>query len=69
VNAGCRDFFRNTLEALDRAFLRPRYAGYLYFQDRAGIPVRDYLRYGGDPRAVLEMLNGLYRESQKEGQR
>jgi multiple sugar transport system substrate-binding protein len=69
VNAACRNYFRNTLEALDRAFLRPRYAGYLYFQDRAGVPVRDYLRNGGDPRAVLEKLNALYRESRKEGQR
>jgi|SRR5271157_183781 len=63
VNASCRGHFRNTLPALDRAFLRPRYPGYIYFQDRAGAPIRDYMRNGGDQRAVLAELNRLYRES------
>ena len=66
VNATCRNYFRNTLPALDRAFLRPRYPGYIYFQDRAGVPIRDYMRNGGDPRSVLAELNALYHESQKE---
>ncbi len=65
VNATCRDHFRNTLPALDRAFLRPRYPGYIYFQDRAGAPIRDYLRAGGDERALLADLNTLYHKSQK----
>jgi len=65
VNSMCGNFFRNTLAALDRAFLRPRYPGYIYFQDRAGGPIRDYLRNGGDARAVLAKLDDLYRESQK----
>ena len=68
VNRACRDFFRNTLPALVRAFLRPRYPGYLYFQDRAGTFIRDYVRAGGDERALLANLDGLYRESRKEGQ-
>ena len=36
VNAACQNFFCDTLAALDRAFLRPRYAGHMAFQDRAG---------------------------------
>ncbi len=68
VNAACRNFFIATLPALDRAFLRPRYPGYLRFQDCAGAPIRDYLRHGGDERALLERLDSLYRESQKERQ-
>jgi len=65
VNALCCNFFRSTLAALDRAFLRPRYPGYIYFQDRAGIPIRDYLRKGGDARAVLAKLGDLYHKSQQ----
>ena len=68
VNLACRNFFINTLPALDRAFLRPRYSGYLHFQDRAGAPIRDYLRQGGDERTLLARLDSLYRESLKEGQ-
>ncbi len=67
VNGLCRNYFRNTLAALDRAFLRPRYPGYIYFQDRGGTPIRDYMKKGGDAHAVLAILNGLYHESQKEG--
>ncbi len=65
VNLACRDFFRNTLPALDRAFLRPRYPGYLYFQDHAGTSIRDYMRVGGGERALLADLDRLYRESRK----
>ena len=68
VNRACRNFFVNTLPALDRAFLRPRYSGYLHFQDRAGSSIRDYLRRGGDERTVLERLDLLYLDSQKEAQ-
>ena len=63
VNASCSDFFADTLPTLDLAFVRPRYAGYLGFQDHAGDPIHEYLRLGGDPRKVLETLNRLYRES------
>jgi len=66
VNLACRNFFINTAPALDRAFLRPRYPGYLRFQEGAGAPIRDYLRHGGDERTLLERLDSLYRESQKE---
>jgi multiple sugar transport system substrate-binding protein len=68
VNLACRNFFINTLPALDRAFLRPRYPGYLRFQVQAGAPIRDYLHYGGDERMLLERLDSLYRESRKEEQ-
>lgn len=57
------DFFARTLPALDRAYLRPRYDGYLHFQDRGGEPVRDYLIRGGDISSVLRALDRLYAES------
>jgi multiple sugar transport system substrate-binding protein len=69
VNAACRDHFRNTLPALDRAYLRPRYPGYIDFQDRAGAPIRDYMGRGGDERAVLAELDALYLQSRREGER
>jgi multiple sugar transport system substrate-binding protein len=65
VNEATHDFFRNTLDAHDRAFLRPRYHGYLHFQDRAGSVVRDFLLQGGDPRPVLKQLDSMYLDSLK----
>ena len=63
------DYFRNTLPCLDRAYLRPRYPGSLAFQDRdgGGVPIREYMRDGGDPRAVMETLNRMYRETREDG--
>ncbi|WOO42700.1 ABC transporter substrate-binding protein [Rubellicoccus peritrichatus] len=65
LNTACSDFFVDTLPTLDRAFVRPRYAGYLDFQDHAGDPIHAYLREGGDAGAVLDALNKLYRETRK----
>ena len=65
VNAISHFFFQDTLEALDEAYVRPRYNGYLDFQDAAGTVVHDYLQQGGDPTAVLTQLNTIYRESRQ----
>lgn len=63
INVLTHDYFKNTLPALERAFLRPRYYGHMYFQDHAGDVVRNYLMNGGDENAVLEELNALYKKS------
>ncbi|MBP6180858.1 ABC transporter substrate-binding protein [Flavobacterium sp.] len=63
INQLTHDYFKNTLPALERAFLRPRYSGHMYFQDHAGDVVRDYLMNGGNEEAVLSALNSLYAKS------
>jgi multiple sugar transport system substrate-binding protein len=65
VNAASNDFFADTLQTLDEAFLRPRYHGYLHFQDEAGPVVHHYLAEGGDARASLRAMDGLYRQSRQ----
>jgi multiple sugar transport system substrate-binding protein len=63
INQLTHDYFKNTLPALERAFLRPRYAGHMYFQDHAGDVVRDYLMNGGNEEQILEVMNALYVKS------
>ena len=63
VNRKSNNFFSSTLPALQRAFLRPRYHGHMFFQDHAGDIVRDYLMNGGAELQVLEEMNKLYVES------
>ncbi|MBD1390142.1 extracellular solute-binding protein [Neiella sp. HB171785] len=63
LNSRSHDYFKNTLPTLDRAFLRPRYAGHMQFQDNSGAPIRDYLMNGGDEKALLARLNKLYVET------
>ncbi|MCD0489371.1 extracellular solute-binding protein [Pedobacter sp. MC2016-14] len=65
VNRQSQQYFLNTLPALQRAFLRPRYHGSMFFQDHAGDVVRDYLMQGGNEKEVLAALNKLYVESRK----
>lgn len=63
TNRRCENFFKNTLQTLDNSYLRPRYNGYLHFQDNAGSIVQDYVIHGGNPKEALGKLNALYQES------
>ncbi|CAD0000795.1 ABC transporter substrate-binding protein [Flavobacterium salmonis] len=63
INGITHDYFKNTLPALERAFLRPRYSGHMYFQDHAGDVVRDYLMNGGDEKAALSAMDTHYIKS------
>lgn len=65
ANALSNDYFIRTLPALERGFIRPRYNGYLHFQDHAGYPVQKFLMNGGDPQEVLQRLNEMYIKSRK----
>ncbi|MEM9834528.1 MAG: extracellular solute-binding protein [Bacteroidota bacterium] len=66
-NKRLANYFKNTLPTLDQAFLRPRYAGHMYFQDRAGAPIREFMIHGGNSELLLNELNRLYQESLEQG--
>jgi multiple sugar transport system substrate-binding protein len=57
------DFFRNTRATLDTAWLRPRYDGYMRFQDRAGHILHACLKGEATAAATLAALDAAYRES------
>jgi multiple sugar transport system substrate-binding protein len=63
VNRQSHNYYSNTLPALQRAFLRPRYHGSMFFQDHAGDVVRNYLMQGGNEEKVLADMNKLFQES------
>ena len=67
ANRVTNNYFKDTLPALDRAFLRPRYFGHMEFQDNAGAPIRDYLMNGGNEVKLLAHLNDLYIQSKRTG--
>jgi multiple sugar transport system substrate-binding protein len=60
VNAACHDFFRNTLDTLDRAYLRPRFDGYMGIQGRAADLLHRCLREGGAIDDTLAALDTIY---------
>lgn len=61
------DFFENTLAAHDRAFLRPRFPGYVDFQDAASGVVHQFVVDGGDSLAVAHTLRNLAAKALHEG--
>lgn len=62
-NILCNDFFETLLPVMENGFIRPRYNGYLYFQDHAGDHIHQYLMHGGAEEDVLNEINYLYEKS------
>jgi multiple sugar transport system substrate-binding protein len=69
VNRHSHGFFENTLRTLDMAYLRPRYAGYPQFQEKAGEILHSSLVTGGSIREGLQNLNQVYQNMRKESVR
>lgn len=63
TNAQCRNFFRNTRETLETVWLRPRYDGYMVFQESGGDILQAFLRGDTSKIATLDRLDAAYRES------
>ena len=60
-------FFENVLPVMERGYIRPRYNGYLHFQDHAGQPLQEFLRGKEKAETVLEKMNVLYSQSLQIG--
>jgi multiple sugar transport system substrate-binding protein len=63
LNDHCRNFFRETIAAVERAYLRPRYEGYIGFQDKAGILLHEFLQRQADVGMSLDALQRLYKRT------
>jgi multiple sugar transport system substrate-binding protein len=63
ANLLTKDFFRHMLPVMDNGYMRPRYHGYLYFQDHAGIPLQKCLVENSNTVSTLIEMNKIYRQS------
>lgn len=63
VNSQTADFYRATRATLDAAWLRPRHAGYMAFQQQASDRLSTALRAREDAASVIAALNILFAES------
>ena len=57
TNEHTQNFFADTLGTLDAAWVRPRFPGFIAFQDRAADLVHGYLREGGSAAEVITRIN------------
>ena len=68
-NAAAHGFFRDTRRTLDGVYVRPRYDGYLGFQDAGGTIVNRFLAGDTDANGCLDELNDAYRASLQSAHR
>jgi multiple sugar transport system substrate-binding protein len=67
VNERWGHFYRDTVNTVEAAYVRPRYAGYIAFQTRASGLLRQSLDERRSAPAVIAELQTLYRESRPPG--
>ncbi|KLK92618.1 hypothetical protein AA309_13025 [Microvirga vignae] len=60
VNAASNNFFRSTLETLDKSYLRPRFDGFVPFFEEGGAVINARLRGAISREAAIEQLQYLY---------
>lgn len=65
LNGATNNFFADTLETLDAAWVRPRFPGFIAFQDEASKIVHEYLVRGGNETKVLEEMNAALARARK----
>ena len=57
------NFFSRLLPVMDNGYTRPRYNGYLHFQDHAGLPLQNCLMENSDPLDALKQMTQIYQQS------
>lgn len=60
VNQPVDDFYKGTLETLDKSYLRPRFDGYMGFQDAASRHLSNSLLAQAEPSVVIDCLCAIY---------
>jgi len=56
INDDSLNFFSSTLKTMQKGWLRPRYNGYMYFQDVGGTIINDFLNGHDKEEVVIEKL-------------
>ncbi|HEX5282671.1 MAG TPA: extracellular solute-binding protein [Bryocella sp.] len=67
LNAHTHNFFRDTLSTIDAAWVRPRFPGFIAFQDAASTIVHNYLVHGGSEQSVLERIDAALHQYRLPG--
>jgi multiple sugar transport system substrate-binding protein len=69
VNARWGNFYRNTAETLEAAYVRPRHSAYIAFQSTASALLREALDQQKAPASIVREIEALYRKSRRGGER
>jgi multiple sugar transport system substrate-binding protein len=64
LNDDTHDFFRGTLATLDKSYVRPRFDGYIAFQQAAGELVAAEINPNASSGSTIDRLNQLFAQAQ-----
>lgn len=64
-NRVSNNYFADTLPTLDDAWVRPRYPGYIEFQDAASLAVHAWLKSEATAAATFDKIDALHREAHR----
>ncbi|MEM8591320.1 MAG: ABC transporter substrate-binding protein [Pseudomonadota bacterium] len=65
VNAAWGNFYADTLPSVERAFVRPRFDGYIAFQTAASEAVRSALAGNAPPETALSAIRSLWHDARR----
>ena len=63
VNSQCKNFFKDTLQTLDEATMRPQYYGYMHFQDEASPVIHEAMTGKTSIEVAVDKMNDIYKAS------
>ena len=63
INEDSLNFFLSTLKTMEKGWVRPRYNGYMYFQDVAGSIINDFLNGDGKEEIIIDKLINEFEKS------
>lgn len=63
LNSLSDNFFVNTTQSLETAYVRPRYAGYTSLQETAGAEIARFCKDRSDAKDTLHSIDALYRQT------
>ena len=67
INEASSNFFLGTLQTMQKSYLRPRFAAFVPFMERAGVQIRAWLCEGGSASGLAETLRRGYDEARTKG--
>jgi multiple sugar transport system substrate-binding protein len=68
-NSLTNDFFKGTRASIECAYVRPRYDGFIEFQEHAGEPLVAWLRGETTRQTAVDRMNAIYRRSRQAAPR
>ena len=63
INEDSLNFFLSTLKTMEKGWVRPRYNGYMYFQDVAGSIINDFLNSDDKEEIIIDKLINEFEKS------